>query len=264
MVLRSGKRKHQDPLITSQQRKKKTKKEIKLGNPTAGAAILHPVTATPQPISATSQPTSGDKTCTICVTDKPPGDYPAAEELPVACRKHCLEICRACIRESLAADIANKPPNRIGCPDCAESWEHWMIKRHASPADFVSYEWLTLRTTLEAMPQYRACLRPDCKGGQIHGMGEAEPIVICNECGSKSCYTHKIPWHAGKTCKEYDRPEETDMETKARLAAEQEATKKGAPGVKLCPRCQIPIEKSGGCDHIRCQCPKASFISSRC
>ena len=188
--------------------------------------------------------------------DKSPQDYPIEEELPGTCRQHCLEICRACIGESLAVYIANKPFDRVGCLECGESWDVSTIQLYASPADFIRYGELGLKRLLQSTPEYRACLNENCNGGQVHRTGEAEPIVTCNHCGSKSCYTNRVPWHEGMSCEQYDMSQETDEETQARLAAEAIETRKGAPGVKFCPKCQVPIQKDGGCDHMTCQFPR--------
>ena len=242
MVLRSGKHKRQGPHISSQRPTKKLKKSVTSDRPAANVAA--------------PEPTWSAKACTICAEDKPLQDFPLPTEIPNPCRQHCLDICRICIRRSLARDIANRPLDRIGCPLCRVSWDHSTIQTHASAEDLATYDGLKLLRVLEAMPNYRACPNQDCTGGQIHAMGEAEPIVTCNECGFRSCYTHRVAWHSDLTCDAYDSAqgvgEETEEETRQRLAAEEVETRKGAPGVKLCPGCDVPIWKDGGCDHMTC------------
>lgn len=55
---------------------------------------------------------------------------------------------------------------------------------------------------LEAIPNFRKCLADGCGFGQIHEQGEIRPIVTCIKCKAQSCFSCKIPWHAGRTCKE--------------------------------------------------------------
>ena len=249
MVLRSGKRKVQASRTTPLPPRKKARKVTKLDNTKAKESIPDPAWQ--------------DKACSICMEDKPLADYPTATELPATCQQHCLMICRTCIRASLAVDIAEKPLDRVGCPDCNESWNHWTVQTHASPESFATYDALQLLQVLEAMPDYRPCLQSNCKGGQIHAEGEACPIVTCKDCGSKSCYTHRVPWHGPMTCEFYERLQETDEETKRRVAAEEEETRKGAENIKFCPNCHLAVEKTGGCDHMRCKCTNPQPMNSR-
>jgi hypothetical protein len=34
--------------------------------------------------------------------------------------------------------------------------------------------------------------------------GDDQPVVRCRECNAKSCFTHRIPWHEGLTCAQYN------------------------------------------------------------
>ena len=38
------------------------------------------------------------------------------------------------------------------------------------------------------------------------------PIVICQACKSRSCFTHDVPWHAGLTCDQYNAERARQME----------------------------------------------------
>ena len=44
----------------------------------------------------------------------------------------------------------------------------------------------------------------DCGSGQIHLGGNESPEVTCVTCGHLSCFKHKISWHEGITCEQYD------------------------------------------------------------
>ncbi|CAF1490007.1 unnamed protein product, partial [Rotaria sordida] len=41
-----------------------------------------------------------------------------------------------------------------------------------------------------------------CGSGQIHS--NSDPKVICVPCGKSTCFHHKIPWHDGITCENYE------------------------------------------------------------
>jgi hypothetical protein len=56
---------------------------------------------------------------------------------------------------------------------------------------------------MSANVNFMWCLQ--CPSGQIHVSGDAQPIMQCQACNSRACFTHKVPWHNGYTCKEYDK-----------------------------------------------------------
>jgi hypothetical protein len=60
---------------------------------------------------------------------------------------------------------------------------------------------LTLRHSRSAHPDFIWCL--SCDSGQIHD-GSKGPVVTCLACNSRACFDHKVPWHEGLTCRQYD------------------------------------------------------------
>jgi hypothetical protein len=67
------------------------------------------------------------------------------------------------------------------------------------------------------MPNFTMCLGPGCDSSQIHGGGYENPIMTCTSCGFRSCTIHRLPWHTGMTCTEFD------AQTSDAERAEQEA-----------------------------------------
>lgn len=63
-------------------------------------------------------------------------------------------------------------------------------------------------------------------------------VMTCSECGWLTCIHHKVKLHEGMSCEEYDysrAPVKFDKKTKP------------------CPNCGMGIERSGGCDYMRCR-----------
>ena len=189
------------------------------------------------------------RACSICFESKLPADFPASEDLPTACA-HNRDICRACITTSITDGIVQKPRDHMGCPECGARWDDCFLKLYAQPEAFAVFEALDVLRVLEAMPEFRRCLRPRCNGGQLHEAGDAAPIVTCIECGYKTCFTHRVVWHTGLTCKDFDMSEETEEKTRDRVNTEE---KKVREIVRPCPRCNVDIEKTGGCDNMYCK-----------
>jgi len=74
-------------------------------------------------------------------------------------------------------------------------------------------------------------------------------MMVCNACQFKTCTFHKLPWHEGMTCAEFDA-----LESQVDRLMEEEATAKLLAKIsKICPSCKQCITKDHGCDHIECE-----------
>ncbi|KAF8603499.1 hypothetical protein BDV93DRAFT_473140 [Ceratobasidium sp. AG-I] len=107
---------------------------------------------------------------------------------------------------------------------------------------------------LQAEPNFVWCKSATCEWGQLHESGAAAPIVICQVCDTRSCFTHDVPWHAEKTCAQYD----AEQAGRARQAQDNLASEAYIQQhAKACPNaaCGRNIEKNDGCDHMTCRRP---------
>jgi hypothetical protein len=91
------------------------------------------------------------------------------------------------------------------------------------------------------------CAHSSCRCGQVH-LNLKTRQMVCIKCGNVTCYRCKIPWHDGQTCKAaiaeyYQGRYETEEELSAAAIARLTNT---------CPKCKIPIQRDGGCQHMRC------------
>ncbi|KAK8003209.1 hypothetical protein PG989_002928 [Apiospora arundinis] len=48
------------------------------------------------------------------------------------------------------------------------------------------------------------CPLNDCESGQIHSAGAGQPVVLCQGCSRRFCFTHQTEWHSDYTCEEWD------------------------------------------------------------
>jgi hypothetical protein len=55
-------------------------------------------------------------------------------------------------------------------------------------------------------------------------------IVTCHHCGTKQCFLHRIPWHEGLTCEEWDQQQRTITSQQEQKSEEWIQT-----GTKPCP-----------------------------
>ena len=198
------------------------------------------------------------RTCAICLENKDFIEFPNPSDLPARCI-HCLDICSACICNSITSAIMYRAIDKVGCPQCDRPWKRPFIKQHALRDSFAHFEGLELMHVVEAMPNYRPCLGSDCTSGQVCELEDAAPIIKCQDCGHRSCFTHRVPWHTGMTCAEYDILAETTLETQRRIEQEEKETKRI---VRSCPSCRVGIKKDGGCDHMSCTYLSHAMIMS--
>ena len=59
------------------------------------------------------------------------------------------------------------------------------------------------RQTLSKEQSFVWCT--SCSAGQFHISSSDCPEVICNSCSATTCFNHRIPFHKGLTCAQYDR-----------------------------------------------------------
>ena len=94
------------------------------------------------------------------------------------------------------------------------------------------------------------CPYADCIAGELHEHGVTQPTITCHACGRESCFGHKVPWHDGQTCEEYDAVNSATHGDAER--ATQELLRRST---KRCPNeaCGIHIQKEEGWEHMTCK-----------
>jgi hypothetical protein len=55
------------------------------------------------------------------------------------------------------------------------------------------------------MKEFIWCSNPQCQIGQLNEGGKENHIVTCYYYHQKTCFTHRVKWHKGVICEEYDR-----------------------------------------------------------
>ncbi|EDO02656.1 hypothetical protein SS1G_05133 [Sclerotinia sclerotiorum 1980 UF-70] len=97
------------------------------------------------------------------------------------------------------------------------------------------YDRNVLLSCIRGDPNFTNCLGPECGGGQIHEDSDDQPIMTCGACGFKTCFTHKMPWHTGLTCNQYNTRE------RERLQQEEASLQLMEKATKQCPQCQVDL-----------------------
>ncbi|KAI1260304.1 hypothetical protein F5Y18DRAFT_259881 [Xylariaceae sp. FL1019] len=139
--------------------------------------------------------------CVVCAEDKPRRDYPTSPISPTC--DHETQCCRACIATHLTSRLDSGGLQSLSCPQCQAVLSYTSVREYASPDTFTQYDRLLMRDGLSAEPNFCWCTA-GCGSGQLHREGHASPLMICNNCGRITCFTHQRPWHHGLTCREFD------------------------------------------------------------
>ncbi|TGO89658.1 hypothetical protein BPOR_0099g00130 [Botrytis porri] len=155
-------------------------------------------------------------------------------------------ICRECLDLSITTDIDYGLLNAIKCPLCTAVLTDNDVHSKASTDVLQRYSYL--REKASRPDTFIMCLGPKCGGGQIHE--GPEPLMICDHCNFKTCVKHKLPWHEGLSCDEFD----VDDSQIERLEQEEATAKLLAKDSRICPQCKECVVRSDGCDHMSCRC----------
>lgn len=104
----------------------------------------------------------------------------------------------------------------------------------------------SLTTHVRTNPKsFQYCPTPDCQ--HIYRVSSATgTIFTCPSCLTPICTTCQSTAHDGLSCETYQRIIGTDDSFRQWKQA-------NAHNVKDCPVCNVPIEKSDGCNHVECR-----------
>ncbi|EQC30189.1 hypothetical protein SDRG_12041 [Saprolegnia diclina VS20] len=109
------------------------------------------------------------------------------------------------------------------------------VELFMQPSLFVKYTRF-LNTQLEIQQGTRYCPRPTCGAPlNMDKSSSAKRRVYCATCDTESCFECGDLFHAWPVCKD----------RRFRKYCDRHA-------VQTCARCQWPIEKHGGCNHMTC------------
>ena len=196
-----------------------------------------------------------ERECAICAEWKPiQRDFPSFKPCV-----HLPETCIACITQQTITKLETSGTwASCTCAQCGLTLPQAQLTATLSAKDLTRAKALVFQHTQRSHPAWRWCVAADCDGGQLHlprtRSQKRSLIVVCNKCGVQSCFYHRVPWHTGYTCEEFD-----DSHPAAQtLRTSEERIKrisKACPGVG----CGRRVQKDGGCDHMWCKSlPKPS------
>ncbi|CAG0924221.1 unnamed protein product, partial [Notodromas monacha] len=169
-------------------------------------------------------------------------------------------FCRDCYRDYISSRILSGTMNEWAtCPqsDCEQLVSHEQIESLLSADSHALqlYARFLVNSYVDSHKSVKWCPAPDCEfavrvreGIGLRGVARK---VTCL-CGAVFCVACGEEWHEPSTCvalAHWLRKSERDGPTLQWIAT----------NTKECPRCHVPIEKDGGCNHVMCKSPSCKY-----
>lgn len=195
--------------------------------------------------------------CAVCLEYDM--EFPSTPPTP-GCT-HAIDVCASCLSSYVSSGINDALSLKCPTADCIGQMDVDEIQAcigEGHKQEFDRFCERKVRYFLQSEQALVWCRAPGCGSGQIHVGGAAWPIVTCQKCSARTCFTHDTVWHEGRTCAQFTK--ELKERAKAAPARALEVKKSEAwvkSHTKNCPGegCGRPIQKHYGCDHMTCRKP---------
>lgn len=230
-----------------------------------------------------NSPVALQSTCSICLEDRARNDFPKVG-ITSSCAHPLTDICNECIRRFISSELSQRGTAALSCPICRQRMSHHDVYRSAAREDFDRYDERAAIEAMESDPLFRWCPNAGCGAGQIQVLGDAEPKAICIQCHEPYCFVHRVRWHRGLSCSQFDETPELAEQMRAEEEAEARTQKiRSARGLaavmamkneakerrqrvaeerlgeafvknnsKQCPGCKWSTQRTDGCRHMTC------------
>eukprot|EP00026_Physarum_polycephalum_P004217 Phypoly_transcript_04234.p1 GENE.Phypoly_transcript_04234~~Phypoly_transcript_04234.p1 ORF type:complete len:612 (+),score=126.47 Phypoly_transcript_04234:129-1964(+) len=186
-----------------------------------------------------SSSSSATTECSICGDD----ELTSANSSALACNH---TFCNECWGTHLTMKINEGEPE-MHClhHKCNTHVSDNFIKQLVSPATFEKYLRFVTKNFVRENDTVRWCPTPGCQSAITFDQSNSSSdsaIVQCNYCGNQFCFKCHNEAHAPATC-----------EQMKLWAKESEVFNWRTINCRECPKCNVSVEKNGGCNHMTCQ-----------
>uniref|UniRef100_A0A1B6EDI8 RBR-type E3 ubiquitin transferase n=1 Tax=Clastoptera arizonana TaxID=38151 RepID=A0A1B6EDI8_9HEMI len=194
----------------------------------------------PEPWPLRRQSTSGTEECEICFVTLPSSLMTGLE-----CGHR---FCMQCWGEYLTTKIMEEGVGQTiacaahACDILVDDANVMRLVR--DPKVKLKYQHLITNSFVECNRLLRWCPSPDCNNAVKVQHVEARPVTC--RCSHTFCFSCGESWHDPVKChllKRWIKKCDDDSETSNWIAA----------NTKECPKCNVTIEKDGGCNHMVCK-----------
>lgn len=193
----------------------------------------------PSSSSSSSLSPSVPSFCSICGDD----ELDSTNSSALSCNH---TFCNECWGTHLATKINEGEPE-IHCPHlkCNTHVPDGFIKLLVPVSVFDKYLRFVTKNFVRENDTVRWCPTPGCQSAITFDQSNSSSdsaIVQCNYCGNQFCFKCHNEAHAPATC------EQVKLWKK-----ESEVFNWRTINCRECPKCNVSVEKNGGCNHMTCQ-----------
>ncbi|KAI2631505.1 hypothetical protein GGS26DRAFT_598598 [Hypomontagnella submonticulosa] len=212
------------------------KRIIITGNPQKYDTAL--ATVSGEEVVQDEQENTSKPDCSVCWTE-------AENPIKTGCNHfYCLD----CFENLCVSATEKDSPVGIRCvrneANCNSVLGLQELQDHLSSTAFEELLEKSFTAYVRCHPQLlKYCPSPDC--GYVYRATDKSRMQICPNCLVPIC-TRCHAQHGETTCAEYQ-----DISSGRRAAFEK---LKKEIGIKDCPKCKTPLEKTEGCNHMQCKC----------
>jgi len=194
--------------------------------------------------TSSSSKSSGPTLCDVCATMQPSKNF---SELLCG-----HSYCQSCWELHFEYQILQGLSTNISCMSCPNFVPEDFVKRHLNRSDLRDkYSSASFQDYVLSHPCLRFCPGKDCNSV----MKSEKPLAkkcVCTSCKSAFCFNCGSEYHAPTGC-------ETIKRWLTKCADDSETANYISAHTKDCPKCNICIEKNGGCNHMQCYNCKHDF-----
>lgn len=205
---------------------------------TVGVAYVPSSGAKLRSLSSSNGKNAAPTSCSICGDD----ELTSANSSALACNHM---FCNECWENHLSIKINEGEPE-IHCPHhkCNIHVPDFFIKKLVPAATFEKYLRFVTKNFVRENDKVRWCPTPGCSNAITFDPtnSSSDSAVVQCVCGYQFCFKCHHEAHAPATC---DQMKLWDKES--------EVFNWRAINCRECPKCNVSVEKNGGCNHMTCQ-----------
>jgi len=192
----------------------------------------------------TSKTISKSLTCPICIVMLPKDVFRGIS---------CTHLfCTGCWNTYLETQVMAGVSTGMECMGCSMTApEDFVLPLLATPHLKERYIRHAFADYVRSHPELRFCPGLNCNM-IIRAKENKAKRIVCHSCKTTFCFRCGSHYHAPTDC-------ETIRQWLTKCADDSETANYISAHTKVCPKCQICIEKNGGCNHMQCYGCKHDF-----
>lgn len=172
--------------------------------------------------------------------------------------------CRDCLQQMVQIYVGEADLNPLRCPiqDCGRAFcQNDLTSLLGAESEVLArWEELSLRRCFDTMSDMTFCPRCDSNGEHVPCIEDEDHMAKCEVCGFVFCGRCRSVFHPGSPCADVgDQIQALEQRARGRgreaevAQAELLTLRHLQRMTRNCPQCTTPIEKTEGCNKMKCR-----------